>query len=50
MIDLKNVTKSFGDVHAARDISFHVSKGEIVGLIGPSGSGKSTVLRCIDGL
>ena len=50
MIDLKNVTKSFGDVHAARDVSFHVSKGEIVCLIGPSGSGKSTVLRCIDGL
>jgi len=50
VIDLKNVTKSFGDVHAARDVSFHVSKGEIVCLIGPSGSGKSTVLRCIDGL
>ena len=50
MIDLKNVTKSFGDVHAARDVSFHVSKGEIICLIGPSGSGKSTVLRCIDGL
>ena len=51
MIDVKNLSKTFDKkVHAVKDVSFHVDKGEVISLIGPSGSGKSTVLRCINGL
>lgn len=50
MIRVQNIRKSFGATQVLRDISFEVSKGEVVCLIGPSGSGKSTVLRCINGL
>ncbi|MGY2489218.1 amino acid ABC transporter ATP-binding protein [Cupriavidus sp. CP313] len=50
MIDIQNLHKHFGDHHVLRGVGLHVSKGEVVCLIGPSGSGKSTVLRCINGL
>jgi polar amino acid transport system ATP-binding protein len=50
MIELDNVHKSFGVNHVIRGITTHVSKGEVVCIIGPSGSGKSTILRCINGL
>ena len=50
MIELDNVHKSFGANHVIRGITTHVSKGEVVCIIGPSGSGKSTILRCINGL
>jgi sulfate transport system ATP-binding protein len=49
-IELKNVSKNFGEVAAARNISFAVREGELVGLLGPSGGGKTTVLRMIAGL
>ena len=48
MIDVKHLSKSFGDHLVLDDISEHVSPGEIVGIIGPSGSGKSTFLRCLN--
>jgi len=50
VVQLKNVSKSFGKVQALRNISFEVSEGEILSLIGPSGCGKSTCLRCINAL
>jgi polar amino acid transport system ATP-binding protein len=50
MIELDNVHKSFGANRVIRGITNHVSKGEVVCIIGPSGSGKSTILRCINGL
>lgn len=50
MIDIKNVSKSFGDLKVIRDVSIHIRKGEIFGIIGHSGAGKSTLLRCINGL
>lgn len=50
MIDVVNVSKSFGKVKAVKNASLQVEKGEILCIIGPSGSGKSTLLRCIDGL
>ncbi len=48
MIDVKHLTKSFGNHLVLDDISEHVSHGEKVVIIGPSGSGKSTFLRCLN--
>ena len=48
MIDVKNLTKSFGDLQVLKGVSEHINKGERVVLIGPSGSGKSTFLRCLN--
>ena len=48
MIDVKNLTKSFGDLEVLKGVSQHINKGERVVLIGPSGSGKSTFLRCLN--
>ncbi|WAT02618.1 amino acid ABC transporter ATP-binding protein [Rouxiella chamberiensis] len=50
MIEINEVHKRFGHVEVLKGVSFNVSKGEVVCLIGPSGSGKSTILRCINGL
>src|ERR1041384_2920150 len=49
-IELRNVSKQFGDVLAANDVSFSVREGELLALLGPSGGGKTTVLRMIAGL
>lgn len=50
MIRVEHLQKDFGQLHALKDVTLEVNKGEIVSLIGPSGSGKSTLLRCIHGL
>ena len=50
IIRLSKVSKSFKDVQAIKDLSFTVSKGEIVGLLGPNGAGKTTVVRLINGV
>ncbi len=49
MIELKNITKYYGDFPAVTDISFKIEKGEIVGLLGPNGAGKSTTMKMITG-
>lgn len=50
MIQIKGLSKFFGDNQVLKSVSLGIQKGEVVCLIGPSGSGKSTVLRCINGL
>ena len=49
-IELKSVSKRFGDVLAVNNVSFSVKEGELIALLGPSGGGKTTVLRMIAGL
>jgi len=49
-IELRNITKRFGDVVAVDQVSFTVADGGLFGLLGPSGGGKTTVLRMIAGL
>jgi len=48
VIDVKNLTKAFGDHVVLKDITEHINHGEKVVVIGPSGSGKSTFLRCLN--
>ena len=48
MIEVRNLEKSFGDLHVLRGINETVNDGEVVCVIGPSGSGKSTFLRCLN--
>ncbi len=48
IIEIKHLSKSFGDHKVLKDIDFSVNKGEVVCIIGSSGSGKSTLLRCVN--
>lgn len=50
IIQINQVHKHFGHIHALRGVSLDIFKGEVVVVIGPSGSGKSTLLRCINRL
>lgn len=47
MIDIKNITKSFGSLQVLKGIDLHIYKGEIVSIVGPSGAGKTTLLQII---
>ena len=49
MIKVENLTKTFGAKRAVDDVSFEVSKGEVLGFLGPNGAGKSTTMRMITG-
>ena len=46
-LEVKNLTKSFGNNTVLRDISFSIGKSEIFGLLGPNGAGKTTMIRII---
>lgn len=50
MLNIENINVYYGAIHAIKDISIHVTEGEIVTLIGANGAGKSTTLRTISGL
>ena len=49
MIEVKGLSKRFGDTLAVDDISFNLSKGEVLGFLGPNGAGKSTTMKMISG-
>ncbi len=50
LIELRNVRKSFGQVYAVEDVSLHVDRGEVVGLLGDNGAGKSTLIKILAGV
>ena len=49
MIDVTDLTKSYGPIEALRGVTFHVAPGEIVGLLGPNGAGKTTAIKILTG-
>ena len=49
MIHVENLSKSYGDVEALREVSFDIEAGEIVGLLGPNGAGKTTLIKTLTG-
>ena len=50
MLELQNITKTFGNFKALDDLSMHIPKGAVYGLVGPNGAGKSTAIRCALGV
>ena len=48
MLEVKDLNKKFGEVHAVKNLSFEVKKGEILGLLGPNGAGKTKTMRIIN--
>ena len=49
LLDIKNLSKSFGGVRAVDEVDFHADQGEIVGVIGPNGAGKTTLFNVVTG-
>ena len=50
VLEVKNLSKRYRDIHAVDDISFSVNRGEIVGLLGPNGAGKTTTIHMLLGI
>lgn len=50
LLEIRNLTKRYGENAVLRDLSFTVRRGEVIVVLGPSGCGKSTLLRCINAL
>ena len=49
VLEVRNLSKSFGGLHALEDVSFELRRGDVLGLLGDNGAGKSTLIRCISG-
>jgi len=49
MIEVKNLTKRYGNIHAIKDLNFTVDKGEVLGFLGPNGAGKTTTMNILTG-
>src|SRR5512136_1252396 len=49
MIDVTDISKSYGPVQALQAVSFHVADGQVIGLLGPNGAGKTTVMKILTG-
>ena len=49
MIDVTDLSKSYGPIEALRGVTFHIAPGEIVGLLGPNGAGKTTTIKILTG-
>ena len=47
MLEMNNVTKTFGASKALDELSMHVPKGAVYGLVGPNGAGKTTIFNCV---
>ncbi len=47
MIEIKNITKNYGDLQVLRGVDLHIDKGEVISIVGPSGAGKTTLLQLI---
>ena len=50
VIEVDDLKKRYGNVHAVNGVSFHVEAGEIFGILGPNGAGKTTTVECLQGL
>lgn len=50
MIDVINISKKYGKIHALKDVSFKIKEGKVIGILGINGVGKSTILKCIAGV
>lgn len=49
ILEARELTKNFGGITALSRVSFHVNRGEVLGIIGPNGSGKTTLINCLTG-
>lgn len=47
MIDIKDVTKNYGNLEVLRGVNLHINRGEVISIVGPSGAGKTTLLQLI---